>query len=79
MNDDNFWEGIRTKKFVVVPIDLRGPPVIGHVILMSDKEFWSDHADECIAWCSENSCHFEGMTICIPDDQTLSHFLLRWG
>lgn len=51
----------------------------GPMIIMTDVGFWADHVDECIAWCSQNNCELQGMTIKIPNQETLTLFALRWS
>lgn len=49
------------------------------IVIMTDVEFWAANVDECIAWCHENGCRLQGMTIEIPDPETMTLFVLRWA
>ena len=50
-----------------------------YLVIMTDVEFWSTHADECISWCHQYNCNIQGMTIEIPTDEMLTLFTLKWS
>ena len=48
------------------------------VIFLTDVRFWHDNIVELQDWCRQNNSLQKGMTVLIPDDLTLSLFILRW-
>lgn len=73
MND---W---KRQRYVVLPGELVEGRPFGITILMSDYNYWAEHVDECVLWCKQYGCRIQGMTIEIPDDETLTMFMLRWS
>jgi len=65
------------EKFVVIPANL----LEGNekMVILADYNFWSDHEDELRQWCRENNSVFAGMTVTVPNEQTLTVFCLRWA
>lgn len=49
------------------------------LIFLTDYKFWTDHEQELFEWCKLHSCTFSGMTVGVPDEQTLSLFVLKWS
>ena len=49
------------------------------MIFLTDYKFWADHEQELFEWCKTHGCTFTGMTVGIPDEQTLSLFVLKWS
>lgn len=73
MQDWKMW------RFVVVTQDMFEEVGYTHMIIMTDVKYWSEQVDNCIAWCSQYKCEIKGMTICIPNEETLALFLLKWS
>ena len=73
MND---W---KRQRFIVLPRELVEGSPYGITVLMSDYNYWADHVGECIEWCGQYGCEIKGMTIEIPNDETLTLFSLRWS
>ena len=65
------------QRFVIVPVDLLEG--FENMIILSDYNFWADHEDELRQWCRVNGSSFVGMTVTVPNDQTLTAFCLRWA
>jgi len=51
----------------------------GHLIVLTDFKFWTEHAEELVAWCKQHACQVEGMTVTVPDDKKLTLFALKWS
>lgn len=66
-------------KFVVVTQDMFDELGYSHMIIMTDVAYWAEHVDECLAWCKQYECLQKGMTIAIPNEETLALFLLKWS
>ena len=77
MTNDIFADW-KTNRFVVAGPELHEFPGC-HMIIMTDFSYWSFYSDDCIAWCFENNCTIQGMTILIPSDELLTAFYLRWS
>ncbi len=63
------------KRFIVVPRDNPHEP---QLIFLADYVFWAKHESELRSWCTLHLSNFMGMTVTVPNEQTLSVFLLRW-
>ena len=66
---------LEQKRFVIVPGENPQEP---HWIFLTDYVFWARHESELQSWCRLNLSNFMGMTVTVPDEHTLSMFLLRW-
>lgn len=51
----------------------------GHLIILTDFKFWADNIDDLVDWCEQYKVVGEGMSLTIPDDKLLTHFILRWS
>jgi hypothetical protein len=69
----------KRQRFVVLPGELVEGSLYGITVLMSDYNYWADHVGECVEWCSQHGCRIQGMTIEIPDEETLTLFSLKWS
>lgn len=77
----DIMEDFRRGRFMVAPSYIsRGlaQPQYGHMIVLTDIGFWADNIDALVQWCQDHGCETRGMTVDIPDDQTLTLFCLRW-
>ena len=65
------------EKFIVIPANL----LEGNekMVILAHYNFWAAHEDELRQWCRENNSVFAGMTVTVPDEQTLTVFCLRWS
>ena len=43
---------------------------------MLDRRLEND--DELVEWCAENNCETKGMTVTLPDEESITLFTLRW-
>ena len=76
MSKDDIFEDWKKNRFVVADIkELYN----GILVVMTDIKYWVDNAEELVEWCQENNCITKGMTIEIPDEETLLLFRLKWS
>ena len=78
----DIMQDFKDRRFMVCPSYIsRGlpEPTYGHLVVLTDIEHWNIHFDVLLAWCNDNACQIKGMTVDIPDDQTLTLFCLRWS
>lgn len=78
----DIMQDYKNKRFVVAPNYIShglSDPVYGHLVVLTDIDFWTKNIDDLIAWCSEHQCMHRGMTVDVPNDVTLTLFCLRWS
>jgi hypothetical protein len=78
MSDDIFADW-KTEKFIVAESYLTSDLTDKILVVMTDFKYWTEYADECLAWCKQYGCEVKGMTIEIPDEETLLLFRLKWS
>lgn len=49
------------------------------VVILADIEYWNNHYEELKSWCDARECEVKGMTVTVPDLETLTLFKLRWA
>lgn len=49
------------------------------LVILTEIDFWSENYETLKQWCIEHRCLAKGMTVEIPNDQTLTLFCLRWS
>lgn len=76
MSTDDIFEDWKKNRFIVADIDEVHQ---GILVVMTDIGYWVENVDECEVWCREHNCSVKGMTIEIPDEETLLLFTLRWA
>lgn len=76
MEQDIFEEWCKNK-FIIVPRDLHNET--GHLVVLTDFSFWVLHDNSLEQWCLKNNCKISGMTVVIPNDETLTLFSLAWA
>ena len=77
-NSDDIMADWKKARFMIVDGDWYDMP-FKHMIVLTDVAFWAEHADQLKVWCKQYGCRPEGVTVCIPDDATLTLFTLRWS
>jgi hypothetical protein len=78
----DIMQDFKNRRFMVAPsyISRELPePVYGHMIVLTDFSYWTEHIDDLLLWCGEHDCTVKGMTVDIPNDPTLTLFCLRWS
>ena len=80
MSTEDLLASWKENKFIVVDQtlidDYTDTP---HLVILTDISFWADNSDALIDWSLKHACRFEGMTVVVPDEQTLALFVLRWS
>jgi hypothetical protein len=65
------------KRFIVTTNEYESN--FDHLILLSDIAYWNSRYEDLVAWCRDNRSEVLGMTVNIPDDDTLTLFILQWA
>lgn len=69
----------KQNRFIVAPEFTYDPNCrFKHMVVLTDIPFWAREVDNLVPWCIEHGCNTQGMTVEIPDDETLTLFCLRW-
>ena len=78
MSDDIFasW---KEERFIVAESYLTSELTDKILVVMTDYKYWAECVDECVEWCKQYGCEIKGMTIEIPDEETLLLFRLKWS
>ena len=76
MSKDDIFEDWKKNRFIVATVDEVHQ---GILVVMTDIKYWVNNAEELVEWCQENNCITKGMTIEIPDEETLLLFRLKWS
>ena len=50
-----------------------------YIIILSKLSYWSENIDALIEWCDMYNCVQEGLTVNVPDKETMVLFTLRWA
>ena len=76
--ENDIMADFKKGRFVVAPGFLLNNP-LEQVVVLSDFQFWTDHFEALSHWCDQNHARIEGMTVTLPDPETLTAFCLRWA
>lgn len=49
-----------------------------HLVVLCDWSYWMANWASLQDWCQQHGCEVLGMTVNIPDDETMMIFTLRW-
>lgn len=49
------------------------------IVVLSDISFWAENMDALDAWCQQNGCDIQGLTVEIPTEHLLTLFQLKWS
>ena len=49
------------------------------IVVLTDFEYWAEHAEEMLEWCRNNGAVSKGMTIDLENEDMLTLFTLRWS
>lgn len=82
MKSEDIFAEWKTSRFIIAPGYLTDGIFSDdeeHLVILSDFNYWVDHSSELSAWCKQHNCRLEGMTVIIPNNQTLTLFSLRWS
>ena len=48
-------------------------------VLLLDYVFWAEHIPDLEEWCQKYNCSWSGMVVNVPDERTLTIFVLKWS
>ena len=65
--------------FIVADADVCESFGVPFIVMLSDIGFWVEHYDALKVWCDQHNCKPMGMTVELPDSETLTAFALRWA
>jgi hypothetical protein len=71
----DLFHNAKDYKFLVAPNYLTDHELL---IILTNIKFWNEYYDDLDAWCRENRSQRQGMTVVLPDAETLTLFCLRW-
>ena len=69
----------KDNRFVVVPSYLDIDNKNKTLVVLTDIGYWASHVDELVIWCAENNCETRGMTVTLPDEESITLFCLKWS
>ena len=73
----DIMQDFKNKRFSIAPSYLTDTE--GHLVILIQIGFWAEHYEELQEWCEQHNSTPKGMTVEIPDEATLTLFLLRWS
>jgi len=76
MGMTDIFESWKKNRFIIVDHELVDNESL---VILTDVQFWADHTDELINWCSIRNATTQGMTVVFGDEPTLTEFVLRWS
>lgn len=77
IHQDDLFAKWRRNRYIIGENYLTGVPG-KFLIVLTDIGFWADNIDKLTLWCTEYHCNYQGMTVTVPDDETLTAFCLQW-
>ena len=73
----DIFEGWKNGNFILAPRYLTEDNAI--LIIMTNLQFWIEHAEELELWCSERNASVSGMTVVLGSEELLTEFYLKWS
>lgn len=77
MSQDDIFADWKRNRFIVGDNYLTNVPG-KFLIVLTDLQFWSENIEKLNIWCQQYCCNHQGMTVIVPNDETLTLFNLRW-
>lgn len=77
MASDDIFEDWKNRRWVVAPGWSHNEDKI--VVVLTDFQYWTIHAEEMLEWCTNNGAVSKGMTIDLENEDMLTLFTLRWS
>ena len=68
----------KENRFVIVPSYLDVDNTHKTLVILTDISYWVEYASDLLEWCAENNCETRGMTVTLPDEESITLFTLRW-
>lgn len=76
MSSEDIFESWKKNRFIVADYkEIHN----GILVVMTDIKYWAENEYDLDLWCREHKCKVKGMTVEIPDEETLLLFTLRWS
>lgn len=75
MSSTDIFQEWKDNKFVVVT----NLDEYKNLVVLTNIIYWHDNYTELWRWCEKHNCKVQGMTIEMPDEQTMTLFVLRWS
>lgn len=76
MSKDVF-ESWKDQRFIIAPsVLVEGT---GKLIVLTNIAFWNEHYEKLKDWCDAHQSETIGMTVEVPNEETLLLFVLRWA
>ena len=69
----------KENRFVIVPSYLDVDNTHKTLVILTDIGYWVKYADDLLIWCAENNCETKGMTVTLPNEESITLFTLRWS
>ena len=76
---EDLFAAWKEERFIVADRILTEDLTSNYVIVLADFKYWAQYSDELLEWCKIHNCEIKGMTVEIPDEDTLLLFRLRWA
>ncbi len=68
-----------TSRFVIADETVSASFKQHTIVILSDISFWAGEYDNLKEWCNNNGSIIQGMTVNIPNAETLTAFCLKWA
>ena len=75
MSSTDIFQEWKDNKFIVV----KNIEQYKNLVVLTNISHWHQNYDELWVWCEKHNCKVQGMTIEMPDEQTMTLFVLRWS
>ncbi len=75
MSDDIFHSW-KQQRFIIAPSELVDNEKL---VILTDVGYWVNRHEQLKDWCDQHSSVTEGMTVVVPNEETLMMFVLRWS
>jgi hypothetical protein len=66
-------------RFIIADPDVAFDMGHSSIIILSDIGFWNENFDQLQTWCRHHGAEQQGMTVNVPNEETLMMFCLQWS
>jgi len=67
------------QRFIIADPEVCESLGIPFIVMLADIGFWSDNYDALKQWCEQCNSKVMGMTVEIPNAETVTAFALKWS
>lgn len=67
------------QRFIIADPEVCASLGIPFIVMLADMGFWSDNYDALNQWCEQCNSKVMGMTVEIPNAETMTAFALKWS